>query len=119
MNTKAVLTSYIQCALWSSVDDDGSPLDKNYSEEDLAPETIEKMTEDVTKFAKAAKDPIIESGMSESDLGHNFWLTRNGHGTGFWDRGLEKSVSDDFCKICDKFGTADLYIGDDGKIYIQ
>lgn len=118
MNTKAVLTSYIQCALWSSVDSEGNPLDDQYSEENLASETIEKMTADVTKFVIDAKDPIINSGMSESDLGYNFWLTRNGHGTGFWDRGLDKEVSDAFCKVCDSFGSSDLYVGDDNKIYI-
>ena len=24
----------------------------------------------------------------EAQAGHDFWLTRNGHGVGFWDRGL-------------------------------
>jgi hypothetical protein len=27
-------------------------------------------------------------GYDEGHAGHDFWLTRNGHGAGFWDRGL-------------------------------
>ena len=118
MNTKAVLTSYIQCALWSSMDDSGEPLDGQYSEEDLSAETIEKMTADVERFVREAKDAIIDSGISESDIGHDFWLTRNGHGAGFWDRGLDKEVSDQFCKICDSFGSCELYLDDDNEIHI-
>lgn len=118
MNTKAVLTSYIQCALWSSTDSDECHLDANYSETDLDTKTIEKMTADVEQFVKEAKDSIIDSGASESSIGHDFWLTRNGHGAGFWDRGYEKSVSDAFCKICKKFGNCELYVGDDKKIHI-
>lgn len=119
MNTKAVLTSYIQCALWSSTDEHDNNLDDKYSELDMDLKTVEKMKEDVEKFVKEAKDAIIDSGISESQLGHDFWLTRNGHGAGFWDRGFEKSVSDEFCRICKKFGSCYLYVGDDGKIYIN
>ena len=32
--------AYIDCALWSSLDDDGVPLDTNYDATDLAPETL-------------------------------------------------------------------------------
>ncbi len=30
----------------------------------------------------------VEDEPSEASAGHDFWLTRSGHGTGFWDRGL-------------------------------
>lgn len=48
--------------------------------------------------------------------GHDFWLTRCGHGAGFWDRGL----GDIGCKLTEAasvYGSVDLYIGDDGLIY--
>lgn len=44
------------------------------------------------------------------------WLTRNGHGTGFWDRGLGER-GDALTKSAESFGDAVLYVGDDGRIY--
>lgn len=64
---------------------------------------------------------------SASQAGHDFWLTRNGHGTGFWDHYLEFSDDDReqvrtigklLTDASHKFGQCDLYAGDDGKIYI-
>lgn len=50
--------------------------------------------------------------------GHDFWLTRNRHGAGFWDRGLGElgSKLTDAAHDC---GGCDAYRGDDGKVYIQ
>lgn len=44
-------------------------------------------------------------------LGHDFWLSRNGHGTGFWDRKeLETNgIGDDLHKLAKKFGSVSLY----------
>lgn len=46
----------------------------------------------------------------------DFWLTRNGHGVGFWDRDVG-AVGDRLTKACKKFGETYLYVGDDGKIH--
>ena len=43
INTKAVLRAYISAALWSSTDDTGEPLDDNYTVDDMAGVTIDKM----------------------------------------------------------------------------
>ena len=48
----------------------------------------------------------------------DFWLTRNGHGAGFWDRGLG-SVGDELTKNAKPFGSVDAYVGDDGKVYLS
>ena len=48
-------------------------------------------------------------------LGHDFWLTRNGHGAGFWDRGLGE-LGDRLTGLAKPYGTVDLYITDDGKV---
>lgn len=59
-------------------------------------------------------------GWTMEQLGHNFWLTRNGHGTGFWDRDTgtaesRKALTD----LSLVFGQADAYTGDDGLLYFQ
>lgn len=48
--------------------------------------------------------------------GIDFWLTRNGHGAGFWDRGLG-DVGTRLTCAAHNYGSVDLYAGDDGLIY--
>ena len=37
--------------------------------------------------------------------GHDFWLTRNGHGTGFWDRTeIYGDYAERFTKVSENFG---------------
>ena len=107
---------YVECALWSSVGDDEQPLDKTYSPSDIAPETLARMVSDCADFQESNADALRESGLSDSRAGHDFWLNRNGHGSGFWDEGQDpvfRKLSD----ACKPWGTFDLYMGDDGKIH--
>ena len=110
--------AYIEAALWSSTDnsDDsgGNPLDDNYGIDDLAPETIQSIIEDCQAFQNEHFEDIA------NDLeraGHDFWLTRNGHGAGFWDGDWDDEIGDRLTKASDTYGCVDLYIGDDGRIY--
>lgn len=50
--------------------------------------------------------------------GRDFWFTRNGHGVGFWDRGLGL-VGDRLSVASKAFRAVDLYRGDDGKLYLS
>jgi hypothetical protein len=50
--------------------------------------------------------------------GGDFWLTRNGHGVGFWDRGLGE-LGDRLTAASKPHGSSDLYIGDDGKVSVS
>lgn len=59
--------------------------------------------------------------------GVDFWLTRNGHGAGYWDRGEltkikvgvrnETNVGDALADRASVYGSVDLYRGDNGKLY--
>lgn len=108
------LNAYIACALWSSTDDNGTALDANYSPSDIAPETLSKMEEDCKAFLINNSD-IIEPDFAEA--GHDFWLTRNGHGSGFWDGDWDKEIGEQLTEASRKFGEFNLYVGDDGKIH--
>lgn len=114
---KAFLQAYIVCALWSSMDENDEPLYDNYSADDLAPETLTQMEEDCQNFLDLLENEGIVSPGDEEQNGHDFWLTRNGHGAGFWDRGYGK-VGDELTKWAKTFGSCDLHVGDDGKLYI-
>ena len=116
-HTDKFLRSYITTALWSSLDEStpqgGEPLDANYDPADLAPETIEKMKADCDKFqTKNAQD--IDG--REEQAGHDFWLTRNHHGSGFWD-GDWPETGDRLTEACKSYPEVTLYVGDDGLIY--
>ena len=91
MNLNDILTGYIECALWSTTDstsEQDDALDENYGVDDLATGTLAKMREDVTDFVGANHIHLVRSKLTNAQIGHDFWLTRNGHGAGFWDRGL-------------------------------
>lgn len=116
MNIDNILEHYVICALWSSTDDSDNPLDDRYGFDDLPAETLAKMREDVADFVNANEADLVLSGQSEAMIGHDFWLTRNGHGAGFWDRSLGE-VGDRLTAACKPYSGVDLYVGDDGKIY--
>lgn len=115
------LDGYLTAALWSSTDDAGEPLDNNYQQCDISPEFLSTAAEDCRKFLDSCRE-LIEgnclksSGYSEMELaGHDFWLTRNRHGAGFWDGDWE--CGEELTEACRKFPEIDLYVGDDWKIY--
>lgn len=111
------LTQYLETALWSSIDDDGIPLDHNRSIQDIDLESIQIQSDQLNRFIKDALSLIPEvETYSLSDLAHDFWLTRNGHGAGFWDRDLGP-IGDKLTSLAHKFGEVDLYIRDDGRLY--
>ncbi|QNP78372.1 hypothetical protein [Agrobacterium tumefaciens] len=49
--------------------------------------------------------------------GHDFWLTRCGHGAGFWDGDWPEPAASVLTTASEEFGNVDLYVGDDGQIY--
>lgn len=114
-----ILQGYIECALWSSTGDDDQPLDHGHS--DVTPETRAGMREDCARFAREnAADLIayVEKGHGWAHAGHDFWLTRNRHGAGFWDRRLG-ALGARLSDAAQKFGEAYLYVGDDGEVYSE
>ncbi len=114
------LQAYVIAALWSSNDESdetgGLPIDESYWFEDIAASTMEAMTKDCERFQSENRDLLEKSGLTDEQAGHDFWLTRCGHGTGFWDRDLGE-VGDKLTAACKKFGNVELYIGDDGFVY--
>lgn len=106
--------AYVEAALWSSTDDDGDPLDSNYNAGDIALETLERMQCDCNGFSDANSDDI---GDRLEQAGHDFWLTRNGHGAGFWDGDWPEEAGDRLTEAAKRLGEFNLYVGDDGVIY--
>jgi hypothetical protein len=108
------------------MDDQGTPLDDSkYADAELAPETLKRFETDCERFqAEYAKlttgldDQVLRSFPPDSHIPHDFWLTRNHHGAGFWDGDYPKAIGEALTKLAHSFGECDLYIGDNGQIYI-
>ena len=115
--------AYIECALWSSseydVDENSGPLDENYSLFDLTEEALATMKRDCLNFRAYVSDTVGVEEAKQVDCergGHDFWLTRNHHGAGFWDGGWKDG--DALTRAAKTFGTCDLYVHE-GKVCVS
>lgn len=107
--------AYLACALWADLNDEkGEPL-KGYTVFDFAKESRDKAREELEEFIAAAGEML--DGWDAEQVGHDFWLTRNGHGAGFWDRGLP--FGRELTDLCKTYGARSCFLGDDGKVYIE
>lgn len=103
------------------------PADRNYSLTDFAPETFARAIADCAQFQAEHSDDIGEFDIASTHdpdkwrgyefAGHNFWLSRNGHGAGFFDRDAGE-VGERLQEAARGWGECSLYVGDDGKIYV-
>jgi hypothetical protein len=124
------LSAYIEAALWSTNDESdesgGNPLDDNYSRADIEPDTLEQMRAECNAFLAGGAAELIDAepnpprgrdGSNRWEMaGHDFWLTRCGHGAGFWDGDWPEN-GDALTELSEKAEERWLYLGDDGKIY--
>lgn len=114
-----IFTAYITCALWSGIDykEDGTgePLDTDHDEDDIADESRAALFAELCEFLNAANSADL-ARLDLEQIGHDFCLTRNHHGAGFWDRGIG-AAGTRLTDLAQSFGESDLYIGDDGLIY--
>ena len=115
-----MIRAYLECALWSSIDDKDEPFDTEHDIDDFSDEAIKQAFEDCQEFANDFHDTILclhqQCKYDQSRAGHDLWLTRNGHGAGFWDRGLHES-GEKMTEKAQNMGSCDLYKGDDNKLY--
>ena len=110
-------SSYIEAALWSSTDnvDDsgGEPLDANYDINDIEPTTLAQIIEDCKQFQTDHADLIADN---LERAGHDFWLTRNHHGAGFWDGDWPEPAATILTQSANAWGEVDLYVTDTGEV---
>ena len=56
-------------------------------------------------------------GDSHEQAGHDFWLTRNGHGAGFWDRGeTYKDAGQYLTMVSEAIGVQNLSVDDESNL---
>lgn len=113
------INGYLTAALWSTTDEStpegGEPLDKHYTTDDFSFTALEIARKDCKAFIEANATDL--EGIDPEKAGHDFWLTRNRHGTGFWDRGYENARAHRLTEAAHVYGSLDLWVAEDGLIY--
>jgi hypothetical protein len=139
---ESTLRGYVDCALWSeSIGEDfaaqwqherepdreaSAPdvsLDSfGFTADDIDSEAMDNMREDVRAFLadESIADALAFWSREHGDeaIGHDFWLTRNRHGAGFWDRHWREGDSGvahgkALTDAAHPYGETHLYVGDD------
>jgi hypothetical protein len=118
--------------VWNPETDSSLPGDVGFY--DLDADTLVDIIADCTKY-QADNAALLErayeltaDGLAYTPerAGHDFWLTRNGHGAGFWSRTFEgdATIGDELAATCgwrSKGGYGEVWttLGDDGKVYVN
>lgn len=138
---EAFVTGYVECALWCGVmayrcdeHDDTSACDPDecnpelenssdqYDDSDLTHEARESLESDANAFFTANVKDLLACGLSMDRAGHNFWLTRNRHGAGFWDdKGSDREANAALDRLTDAshaYGEMHLVADHDGEVSV-
>jgi hypothetical protein len=136
---------YLETALWSStvmlpcteddlVDDcmdvdedhplhgikDSSPLDDYFGVEDCDADLLREAEEDCDDFFELIEEAgLYDRALEYTDDNHiayDFWLTRNGHGAGFWDGDYGDKLGRELTDACAGWGGVDLCVGENGFV---
>lgn len=126
----AFFSAYLTTALWSSViseledERDGDPFDRHFSESDFDAGHLETLRAHALSFylralvwIEAEAEPKCGPDFDRYEhAGHDFWLTQNGHGAGFWD-GDWPTYGDTLTKLAKCYPETHLFIlsDDDGN----
>ena len=108
MNQDKILESYLECALWTEDI-------KEKTIYDVGTSTKTTAKNDIAAFVERSGN-LLE-GWEDEQIGHDFWLTRNGHGAGFWDRGIEGG--DKLTIIAKSFKELNVWVSELGVVYFE
>jgi hypothetical protein len=114
MDPKDILPHYLECCAWAESGDEQSPLSRYAPEFSLDAQAV--ALERCTSFLHDNPDVAL-SGLTAEQVGHDLWLTSQGHGSGFWDRGLGE-LGQRLSKRA-KLEHCEAYIGDSGLVELQ
>lgn len=108
MTPEAILPHFLECCAWAESGGPESSLGKTAP--DFHPAARAYALERCASFLH--ENPDVD-GLDPESVGHDLWLTSQGHGTGFWDRGYEYQRGQRLTKRAELEQT-DVYVGDDG-----
>lgn len=113
---------FLICLLWSTADGDDGNLDDKHDLADIHAGTMAGLRQQCAEFFSgnlADINAVIDGapGYTFSTAGHDLALSRNGHGSGFFDCGVDEP-GERLQEAARKAGAAEAYVGDDGLVYV-
>jgi hypothetical protein len=116
-NEHEVFAAYMKAVEFTDFGEDGQPEHGAEFAESAKNEALKQCAEFVTMCANfGLLDEYIRKGGNAEQFGHDFWLTRNRHGVGFWDRNLG-GLGEQLTTHARKFGELSAYTGGDSLVY--
>lgn len=113
--------AYIHTALDLSRDNSDQAISRTHRVSDVAEELTAGLRMEAADFLARNAADLATAGYGAYMAGYDFFLTRNGHGAGFWDADANAPEAPDArARLTDaahKAGEDDFYVGDDGRIY--
>ena len=93
----AFFIAYLEAIYFTETDNHGGVLDPDFFRESM-----------IDCLAFYSRNECYFSDDNREQAAHDFWLTRNGHGAGFWDRPeiYGEHNAERFTKISESFGEA-------------
>ena len=91
---------------------------------DFSQELYDRVVEDCKQFQEKFGELLIDENCKYDGCptieyaGHDFWLTRNGAGCGFWDGDWVEPVAITLTEGAKAFGELYVYVGDDELIHV-
>jgi hypothetical protein len=95
-------------------------LDDHFDTDDFSVEALKKAVADCAGFQEKHADDLCDE--DDGQTGHDFWLTRNGHGAGFWDGDYEDEKGERLTEGCDwqgDYGELNIWVDTDGSLYFE
>lgn len=94
----------------------------SFSEEDIDANSLIQAYSDIKTFISNVHPEYINQAINEEGaerLGHDIWLTRNHHGTGFFDHFYDSDMEKELTQAAHNLKEVDLYVGDDGVLHFS
>ena len=100
----------------------GRPELEHADSNDISAESIVRIAYDCAAWQVANTELLEEAytrNYDETQAGRDYWLTRNGHGAGFWSRDELTKHDDLGDKLTNAAGLSEVtvYLGDDGQLH--
>ena len=114
----AALEAALWADLWTDEGDESTTTD-NYESVEVT--TLSDLRQECDDFIDANSDLLTQYAaltFGADQAGHDFHLTRNGHGAGYWDRGAG-AVGDLLSDSARIWGDYSLWVDDEGVVRAQ
>ena len=116
-----VVPAYLEAAKFT----DGGPDHPDIEDAEFSEDAEKASRESCEAFLRANLDDIIAAVSRYRDgwasVGHDLWLTRNRHGSGFWDRPELKAdgLGSRLTHAAHAIGESHVYLGDTRQLHLE